>query len=274
MIGWGLLAGTFTAWLGWSLIEPRLLRVKRYRLALPGWPSDYPPLKLAFLSDFHMGVRHMTLSRLRQLVERTNAEKPDIVLLGGDFVDRKAFRRSPAPFDALAGVLGGLRAPLGVFGVLGNHDWKVDGEGVRRALEQAGIVMLENEARQIKVDGRPIWIAGAAEPNTRAPDIGGMLRQIRDTAPILLLVHDPAAFFDVPDRPVLTLSGHTHGGQISRLPLLGATIIMSYAPLKWAYGHIVEKGRHLLVTGGIGSTGFPLRFLMRPEIVIAEVVHR
>ena len=88
---------------------------------------------------------------------------------------------------------------------------------------------------------------------------------------MLLLAHDPVAFFDVPDRPLLTLSGHTHGSQIFRLPLLGPTLILSYAPLKWAYGHVVEKGRHLLVTGGIGTSGLPLRFLMRPEIVIIEL---
>lgn len=266
-----LAAAVAIAWLSRALIEPTLLRIKRYRLRLPGWPADYPALKVAFLSDFHMGMPHMTLRRLRTVVERTVAESPDLILLGGDFVDRKAFSRRPVPLGDIADGLGGLRARLGVFAVLGNHDWKVDGEAIRRELERVGIGVLENEARLVAADGRPLWVAGAAEPNTRTPDFAATLRRVRDAAPVLLLVHDPVAFFDVPDRPILTLSGHTHGGQISRLPFLGATIIMSYAPLKWAYGHVVENGRHLLVTGGIGTSGLPLRFLMRPEIVMIEV---
>lgn len=273
MSAWWLAAFAL-GWLAWALYEPTLLRIKRYRLNLPGWPADYPALKIAFLSDFHMGVPHMTSDRLRHIVERTNELRPDLILLGGDYVDAKAFIRRAFSIPDIAAGLAHLTARFGVFGILGNHDWKIDGAAIRRALEEAGIVMLENEARALSVDGRRLWIAGTAEPNRRTPDVPGTLRQVTDLAPVLLLAHDPVTFFDVPDRPALTLSGHTHGGQLSRLPLLGPAIIMSYAPLKWAYGHVVEKGRNLLVTGGIGTSGLPLRFLMRPEIVVIEIAAR
>lgn len=252
-----------------SVIEPFRLATTSYTLSSPKWPQGYPPLTIAALGDPHVGCPSVSLSRLEDIVSEMNALQADIILLLGDYLIEKVKPvmggKHVAP-EPIAQVLGKLRAPLGVYSVLGNHDWHNDGPAMWKALEDNGITVLENNARAITLPtGQKFYIAGVADDTTRTPDIASALAGTQD-APVIMLSHDPAPFLEMPEKPVVTLSGHTHAGQMA-LPFIGAIVIPSRAPLKYAYGHISEGGRDLIVTSGIGTSVLPFRAFATPEIV-------
>jgi len=244
-----------------------MLVVRHPQMELPGWPSE---LRIAVLSDLHIGSPHVGLDKLRRIVEKTNAENPSLVVLLGDFVIGGPNHRGGVRGggfiepDETAAELKKLSAPLGVFAVLGNHDWWYDGERVRRALTDAGIPVLENRAVHVG----PIWLGGIADYWTREPDVAGTLAQVTSDDPVVLITHNPDIFPEVPARVSLLLAGHTHGGQVN-LPLVGRVVTTS--SLGYVAGEYVEKGRHLFVTTGIGTSIMPVRFGVPPEIVILTV---
>ncbi len=185
-----------------------------------------------------------------------------------------------------------LRAPLGCYAILGNHDWwhgplltsPSDGTvAIRRALRQAGIVVLENDAVALAKGGQKFWIVGLGDQlmDARAQidanaqkiggdDLDGALARLSDDAPAILLAHEPFIYPAVPERVALTLCGHTHGGQVN-LPLLGPVVgDLRFGP-KYVYGHVVQGGRHMIISGGLGESIVPVRLLRPPEIVEVEL---
>ena len=138
---------------------------------------------------------------------------------------------------------------------------------MRRAFEASGIVVLENEARRIQRGDASFFVVGLADELTRRVRIDRALSSVGADDPYLVLVHEPDVFPEVPDQASLTLSGHTHGGQV-RLPLLGRPVIPSRYGQRYAAGHVVEDGRHLFVTTGVGTSIFPVRFGVPPEIAL------
>lgn len=273
-----VLCAGLAAWACW--LEPSSITVRRVSLAVPRWPDEQRGLKIAVLTDLHVGSPYTGLAKLRRVVERTNEERPDLVLLLGDFV----IGGKKEDGGAEGGVVGGtfvepepiaaelknLRAPLGVFAVLGNHDWWFDGARITRALEGAGLVVLENRAVRIEHGGRGLWLGGVADLWTRRPDIEGTLRQVTTDEPVLLFTHNPDIFPDVPARVSLTLAGHTHGGQVN-IPFVGRPVVPSHFGQRYAFGHVVEQGRHLFVSGGVGTSIVPVRFRVPPEIVVLSL---
>lgn len=254
------------AWAFW--IEPARLVVRRVEL---GWPG--PPLKVALLSDLHIGAPHVGPEKLRQIVEAVNAESPDTVMIAGDFVMRGVLGGRLVEPELIAGELKRLRAPLGVVAVLGNHDWWYDGTRVIRALRKAGITVLENDVLQMQSGAGRFWMAGLADAWTRHADWQEALRQLPDGAPVIALSHNPDIFPEMPARVSLLLAGHTHGGQV-RFPLLGAPIVPSRYGQRYVRGLIEENGRRMFVTTGIGTSMLPVRFGVPPEIVILTLVSR
>jgi predicted MPP superfamily phosphohydrolase len=265
VISLALLAAPFLVALWAFGIEPGMLVVRHLRMELPGWRSD---LKIAVLSDLHVGSPHVGLDKLQRIVRETNAEHPALIVLLGDFViggprrDGRGVRGGgfvePEP---IAEELKKLRAPLGVYAVLGNHDWWYDGERVGKALTDAGIQVLENKAVHVG----QIWLGGIADLWTRDPDIAGTLGQVTGNDPVVLMAHNPDIFPEVPTRVSLTLAAHTHGGQVN-LPVVGRVVTTSL--LGYTAGEYVEHGRHLFVTTGIGTSIMPVRLGVPPEIVI------
>jgi predicted MPP superfamily phosphohydrolase len=266
------------AWAFW--LEPASLTVRRVSLKVPGWRAEHAGLKVALLTDLHVGAPHMSLERLRRVVERTNAEAPDVVLITGDFViggpkDKGGERGGvlggtfvePEP---IAGELKHLRAPSGVYAVLGNHDWWFDGGRVTRALEGAGLRVLENQAVRVERGGRGFWLAGVADLWTRRPDVEGALREVTTPDPVILFTHNPDIFPGVPASVSLTVAGHTHGGQVN-LPLFGRRVVPSRFGQRYAFGHVEENGRHLYVGGGVGTSIVPVRFRVPPEVVVLSL---
>jgi predicted MPP superfamily phosphohydrolase len=265
----GLALGAIFTGLGlWAFyLEPSSLVTRRVTLQIPGWPQEQRGLRIAVLADLHVGSPYWGTEKLKLVVARTNEERPDLVVLLGDYVIQGVVGgRFVAP-ERIAEGLKDLRAPLGVVAVLGNHDWNLDGVRVTRALQKVGIVVLENQAWQISNKGYSFWIGGIADAMTRVPKIPETLQQVNDPSPVILIAHNPDIFPEVPGRVNLTIAGHTHGGQVD-LPLVGRLIVPSDYGQRFAYGHIVEEGRHLFVSSGIGTSIIPVRFRVPPEIVI------
>lgn len=266
-------------------IEPMLLtHVKRYFLTPPHWPAGRK-LRIAALADIHACRPWMTRERIASLVVRTNALQPDLIVLLGDYIAGMRLVTDQVAAPDWAAALSGLKAPLGVKAILGNHDWWHDpvaqraGAGptvARRALEGVGITVLENDALRLEKDGFGFWLAGLADQLALLPgegreeakgldDLDGTLARVPGDEPVILLAHEPDIFPKVPWRVSLTLSGHTHGGQVR---LFGySPVVPSRFGNRFAYGHVVEHDRHLIVSGGLGFSIAPVRFGMRPEIL-------
>jgi predicted MPP superfamily phosphohydrolase len=248
-------------WAGW--IEPRRLVVRDMELSLPYWPASLDGVRAGVASDLHAGVLHAGVREIRRAVDTLNAREPDVHLLLGDFLDAsQVIRRHVAP-EVVARELARLRAPLGTFAVIGNHDWRNSGDRMWRALEAVGITVLEDRA---VLTERGFWIAGMGDMRHRRPNVLRALRDVPDDAPVIVLSHDPDLFPRIPARVALTLSGHTHGGQVA-IPVLRRPVMPSYYGERYASGHIVEHGRHLLVTTGLGTSGLPVRLFAPPEVI-------
>jgi predicted MPP superfamily phosphohydrolase len=260
-----LLLGLWGFW-----IEPQRLVFQHVQLDVPHWPEAQRDLRVALLSDLHIGSAFWNLARLQSLVDATNREQPELVLLAGDYLINGAQSADWVDPESIAKVLGGFHARLGIVAVLGNHDWWDDGERVRRALTSQGIVVLENEAWPLERRGGRFFIVGLADELTRHIDLDAALRAVPPGAPFLVLAHEPDIFPEVDARASLTLAGHTHGGQV-RLPIVGRLIVPSRYGQRYAAGHVVEAGRHLFVTTGVGTSILPVRFGVPPEVVILEL---
>jgi hypothetical protein len=305
-----LLAGVSLAGYAFGF-EPHVrLRVARYRVAPRFWPSGLS-LRLAALADLHACEPWMGSRPLRAIVEATHRLDADIIVLLGDYVAGHHWVTDWVHSNVWGPELGRLKTPLGVHAVLGNHDWwedrtaQRDGRGptiAHRALEAAGIRVYENDAVRLQKDGQAFWLAGlgdqlALRPGRRwgrrsfagVDDLPGTLAKVTDDAPVILLAHEPDIFPQVPERVALTLSGHTHGGQVR---LFGySPVVPSRFGNRYAYGHIVENAaageftederrhpplragaeRSLIVSGGLGCAILPVRFGIPPEIVLIDV---
>jgi uncharacterized protein len=250
----------------WSvLVEPGRLVVREIQVATPKWPQGRAPLRIVALGDLHVGSPFIDLARLEEIVARANALRPDVIVLLGDYI-ADGLGSVRVDFAQTARRLGALRAPQGVFAVLGNHDWWDDGERITNLLQGAGITVLEEAGAYT----HGTWIAGIADDTTRLPDPVATVFRIPPGDPVIAITHDPAVFVDMPERVALTLAGHTHGGQVY-LPFVGALITPGRAPRRWAWGHVREHGRDLVVTAGIGTSIVPVRFNMPPEILVVTL---
>jgi predicted MPP superfamily phosphohydrolase len=250
-------------WATW--IEPASLRVATYRLALPHWPAQCSGVTVAAISDLHVGSPFNGVGKLERIVAATRESHADLVLLAGDYViDNVLGGRFVSP-EVTAKELAEIDAPLGVLAVLGNHDWWLGGDRVRAALEADGIAVLEDRALEVRHGDCSFWVAGVSDFWERPHDVAAALAQVPAGAPVVVLTHNPDAFPDVPDRVALTVAGHTHGGQVF-IPFVGRPIVPSRYGERYAIGAVVESGRHLFVTPGIGTSIVPIRFLVPPEI--------
>ena len=271
----GLAAGT-TVYA--AAIEPERLVVTRYAPALPGWPAGRK-LSITVIADLHAGGPDMQFEHIRRIVDRASALQSDIVLLLGDFIASYRFAITKVSDPVWAAELARLSAPLGTWAILGNHDWWHDLHGVRDALAGVKIPVLENDAVLLGPAGQRFWLAGIGDQLAiplghgryrGVDDLPLTLSRITTDDPVLLMVHEPDIFPRVPDRVALTLAGHTHGGQI-RVPFLWPHFVPSKYGARFAYGHVVEDERHLIVSGGLGTSIIPARLGVPPEILHIEL---
>jgi predicted MPP superfamily phosphohydrolase len=266
-----------------GLIEPTmLLGVTTYELTPPGWPEDLA-LDVAVIADVHVNEPYIPMPRVTRIVETVNRLNPDLIVHLGDHEATHRFVRKRVPPREWAAAYADLSAPLGLWTILGNHDWWHNSREIRQALDGARIRVMENEAELVEHGGRRFWLAGLGDQLAHwlggrgnfagEDDLPGTMAQITTDDPVLLLVHEPDIFTQVPARVSLTLAGHTHGGQV-HIPGFPNPWIPSGYGERFRYGHIVEDGRHLIVSGGIGMSIIPVRFGVPPEIVLVRLGRR
>jgi uncharacterized protein len=247
--------------------EPSSLAVVRHKIRLKrGAPLG--GLRIAVIADLHAGAPYIDEAKIAEIVRRTNAERPDLILLNGDFVGCRMPGQRPIAIETVAALLRPLQARLGVYAFIGNHDHHNGAARVIAALEGAGFPVLENRATTVSDGSFVIAGFGHAYSNPgRAEDV---LAGLAPDATILCVTHSPDMFPRLPERCILTIAGHTHGGQVS-LPLLGRMMVPSCFGQRYAAGLTVESGRTLFVSTGIGTSVLPVRFGVRPEISILEI---
>jgi uncharacterized protein len=277
--GLGVAALSGPAFAGYAGVEAAaMLDVTRYKLRPRNWPAGRK-LTISVIADLHAGGPNMGIERISHIVDTSNGLRPDIVLLLGDFVATHKFVTEPIPAPVWAAELSRLKAPLGVHAILGNHDWWFHQADIRLALKRVGIPVMENDAVLLGERGARFWLAGIGDQLAiplgqgrfrGADDLPATLAMIGNDEPVILMVHEPDIFTKVPDRVSLTLAGHTHGGQI-RVPFMWPAFVPSQYGARFAYGHIVEGGRDLIVSGGLGTSVVPMRIGVPPEIVHVEL---
>jgi predicted MPP superfamily phosphohydrolase len=247
-------------WCYWTAIADPVVR--EADVALPDWPAGAPPVRALLMSDLHVAGPDMPPERLARIVDEINALAPDIVLIAGDFLSDKTLSTRLYSPDEAAAPLASLRARLGVFAVLGNHDHWIDADGMRRALARAHVRLLDNMAAR----AGPLTIGGLDDPFTRHNDVLATLAAMRRLPGArLLLSHSPDPFATLPPDIGLMVAGHTHCGQI-RLPFIGALRTMSAYGQRYACGLVRENGHTLIVTAGLGTSFAPLRLGAVPDM--------
>lgn len=233
--------------------------VRYLTIRTPDYPEGLAPVRVALVSDMHVHGPDMPPARLGAIVEQINALHPDLDILAGDFVGGSWVGAHYSPAQAIA-PLRGLKARLGVYAVLGNHDYNVGGDAVARALADAGVHVLVNQATPAGpialggIDGdirvrRAVWLERRKRTYAALERIGGVK---------LVVAHRPDEFESAPPWIDLMVAGHTHCGQIA-LPLIGPLETGSDFGRKYLCG-VIRNGRKLLVvTAGVGTSHLPLR---------------
>jgi predicted MPP superfamily phosphohydrolase len=256
-------------------IAPRWLRVERLRVALPGLPDAWRGVRIAHLSDLHAGARGVPLPMLLEARQAALEFEPDIVALTGDYFHDG--RRVSAP-----GLYASWPDSAQVFAVLGNHDYRAGAAGlaeVERELADGGACLLRNTAHEFELRGRSAWVVGVDDPFTFRADERLAFQHLPPEAEALLfLAHSPAGVDELPvGRARVTLSGHTHGGQLRLLPsgrTPGVGLLRRLLGAGPRRESTLYRGRHwrrgtlLIISDGLGMSQLPGRFRTRPTVLL------
>jgi len=257
----------------WTVfIEPNRLVVRQQAIQIDNWPQELNGLRIAVIADLHAGAPFIAEKKLRLIIQRTNELRPDLIVILGDYMTGNGWLRQTMEPEVFAPILKDFSAPLGVYSVLGNHDWWYGGRKVRAGLEQHGIKVLDDEVVQVSTRGTSLWLAGLADLWTRPQHIEETINKVPEGATVIALTHNPDIFPRLPQRVPLLLAGHTHGGQV-RFPLIGSVVHSSKVGERYEMGHVFENNHHLFVTTGIGTSILPMRFGVPPEIVLLTLSH-
>lgn len=271
----GLAAATGVAAVGIDSValEPNLPQIVRREIPLLRWPEHLDGFTIALLSDFHYDA-YFSLHPLKSAIGMVNELKPDLIVLTGDFVSlplfREADKRVAANAEPCGELLRQMRAPHGLWAVLGNHDSFSDPDMVTDALRSKGIQVLLNQSAPIERNGARFWLTGVNDVMGGDADLDAALSGIPKDESTILLAHEPDYADYVMRHPVdLQLSGHSHGGQV-RVPLLPVFYLPELAR-KYVKG-LFHIGPLTLYTNiGLGTVGVPIRLNCPPEITLITV---
>lgn len=253
-------------------IEPRTLVVRHVEIISEDWRGA--PLTIAVIADTHVRGPHVDAARMGRIVQRVNTLRPELVVLLGDYVAGHApeSARSPAERQEILGgiaTFAALQARYGVVGVLGNHDSWYNRQSITVAMQDAGIGALWNRHLVIHRSGGAVVIAGLADFDTGEPSYSEALDGAPVNADTIILSHSPDPFSEMPNGPALILAAHSHCGQVT-IPFIGRPVL----PIRnhrYACHLVEEGGKHMYVTGGVGTSILPARFLNPPEIVLVRI---
>jgi predicted MPP superfamily phosphohydrolase len=258
-----------------TLIEPDRPRLVRVDVTLSRLPRSFDTLTIAHLSDFHFDP-YFSVTPIQAAARIVNEVKPDLVVLTGDFVTLPLLKTHAIVMEAArqvepcADLLRQLRAPLGIWAVLGNHDVFTHAPHVETTLRQAGIQVLRNRAVPLERDGQRIWLAGVDDVLAGGDDLDRTLSGVPAAEAVVLLAHEPDFADQAANYPIdLQLSGHSHGGQV-RLPFIGALYLPKLAR-KYPLG-LRQVGRLQLYTNpGVGTLRIPVRWNCPPEVTLIRL---
>lgn len=245
-----------------ALLEPFLVETENVTIASPELPESFDCKRIVFVSDIHYGL-YFSRERLNELVRRINNMNPDLVLFGGDYIGngRSEIRES---FQGLAPI----NAPLGKYGVLGNHDYWIDDRLTIREMALANITPLDNSGVWVYSGGERIRVGGVGDLWHDKPNYLPAIEGVNDSDYVILLSHNPDYAEELPAGKVdLVLSGHTHGGQVT---FFGIFVPYTNSAYGQRYrGGLVDNGKtRVYVSRGIGTVVLPVRFFSRPEITV------
>jgi predicted MPP superfamily phosphohydrolase len=244
------------------LIRRRWFVVRELEVHVDGLDPVFDGFRVAHLSDLHIGTQ-TPKSWGKRWVDAANRRRADIAVVTGDLVS------SGSEFhEDIAEVIGGLDAKGGVFATMGNHDYFGEGEPLVSLLRNEGVKVLRNEGVTLTRNGKGLYLAGIDDTWTRRDDMDLALRDRPPETPVVLLSHDPERFRQAKKNGVaLTLSGHTHGGQIA-FPFLSKWVSLSHLTHHFHQGLYREGASALYVHPGLGTTGPPMRLGVAPAVVI------
>src|SRR5256885_14980271 len=174
-----------------TLIEPNRLIVHQQTVQLENWPRELNGLRVALIGDVHTGGPFINYQKLRQIVDLTNQQNPDLIVLLGDYMSPNSWHSHRVEPEVTAGVLKDLHAPLGVYAILGNHDWWYNGEKVWRAFDGAGMHVLENDVAEIKWHDKSFWLIGFADLWTRHLQVAQTIAKVPPGSATIGLTHNP-----------------------------------------------------------------------------------
>jgi predicted MPP superfamily phosphohydrolase len=245
-------------------VETQAVETIDLPVRLRNLPDAFVGLRIAQLSDVHHSS-FMPAERIAEIVEDTNRLGADMIVLTGDYVSY-----SPYYIAGAAEALGRLRAPLGVFAVLGNHDFWNDATEMARALEREQIAVLRNANTSYELRGEAITLAGVDDLGVRAADLDRALRGADPRRVRVLLSHNPGIIRRAAMRAVdFVLSGHTHGGQV-HVPLVGAPSMFGH-PKAYVRGLASLGGTQIYVNRGLGTVIVPVRVGSPPEVTVVTL---
>jgi predicted MPP superfamily phosphohydrolase len=255
----------------YSYTETYRLEVKEYTFSSPDVPAAFDGVQVALVTDIHRSF-YFSEKRLAGVVDQVNALHPDLILLGGDYVNGSKGYEASA-FAELAR----LKAPLGTFAVLGNHDYAHPGGDVNdpapavAAAQKAGIPLFDNAGAWVEKSGARLRVAGVSDLQQSYPNAAEALGGAGASDLVLLLSHEPDYAEKLePGQVDLVLSGHTHGGQMTFFGLWAPFVASEYGQ-KYRTG-VVDNGRTtVIVSEGVGTIFPPLRFFARPQIVVVTL---
>lgn len=261
-----LIAGAATIGAGGLLyareVEPRRLEVVRLGLTLPRLAAAFDGYRVVQIGDLHLDDWSRP-ARLDRIAEMVNAERPDLIVVTGDFASYSARELDTG---RLVGALRRLFAPDGVLAILGNHDYLTDVKLIRRCIREAGLTELINDSVTLRRGGSQIHVAGVDDVMEGRSRLDLVLQGLPASGAAVLLAHEPD-FADVAaatGRFDLQLSGHSHGGQV-RVPLLGRAVLPPFSQ-RYTRGLHRVGGMLVYTNRGLGTVHARLRFGCRPEI--------
>jgi predicted MPP superfamily phosphohydrolase len=239
-----------------------VIEVTRHNIRLKNLPLSFSGLKIVHLTDIHHS-KYVSFNDVFRMVTLANQQKPDIVVLTGDYITwSKKF------IQPVAAALKNLKARLGVYAVLGNHDFRVDAEKITFALEKAQIEVLRNTSRRIDHRGDSLWIAGVDEYSYGRSNIPKALFGIPSSQPKILLAHNPEIISQAAHHQVdFVLSGHTHGGQV-KIPYLKPLNSMTQPNQGFLEGFVRNGKTQMYISRGLGKVVVPVRIFCPPEIPV------
>ncbi len=261
----------FAFWLWSVIIEPYcLLNEKHIDATVKNFPKGFENLKIAVVSDIHVGRGYFDKIRFNRIVNAVNANNPDIILFLGDY-SNGYFYQTSLNDEILTQYMSKFKAKIAKVGILGNHDNSYGKKRIISILKNSGITVLDNSNTKISTPHGDFYVAGIADSLTDIYLCKKAVKDIPKGAPIIFLTHNPSVLPEIPDCVGLVLAGHTHGGQI-RIPFIGNVFPIKYTPRKFVAGFNELENFSIYTSMGLGTSRFPIRFYCTPEFTILKII--